>query len=173
MCIRDRAKKAIIIEGTNSDELKKYQNIISNINVEEEKIAIKINLKFDFSKINLEEISKKFQKNVLELKKLISIGDIFQANLTTKCEVKTLETYSPLNIYSKIRSKLKAPFGGIIINNFDNNEEAVLSTSPERFIKLDTENYVESRPIKGTRSRDKDSNQDALNAIELLSLIHI
>ena len=162
-------KKEIIIEGTNSAELMKYQNIISNINVEEEKIAIKINLKFDFSKINLEEISKKFQEKILEVKKLISIGDIFQANLTTKCEVETLENYSPLNIYSKIRSKLKAPFGGIIINNFDNNEEAVLSTSPERFIKLDSENYVESRPIKGTRSRDKDLNQDALNAIELIT----
>jgi len=162
-------KKSIIIEGTNSDDLNNYKNIIININVEEEKFAIQKNLKFDFSRINLDEIIGQFQENILKIKKLISLGDIFQANLTTKCEVEAIESYSPLNIYSKIRSKLKAPFGGIIINNSDNNKEAVLSTSPERFIKLDSENYIESRPIKGTRARDKDLNQDTLNAIELIT----
>ena len=44
-----------------------------------------------------------------------------------------------------------------------------LSTSPERFLKIDNKNFVESRPIKGTRSRDKDLNQDALNAIDLIT----
>ena len=162
-------KKEIIIEGTNSAELIKYKKIISNINLEEEKTAINTNLKFDFSKINLHEMSIKFQTNILKLKKLISVGDIFQANLTTKCEVETIESYNPLDIYLKIRGKLKAPFGGIIINNFNNLKEAILSTSPERFIKIDDENFVESRPIKGTRSRDKDLNQDALNAIDLIT----
>ena len=162
-------KKEIILEGTNLDEIIKYKNIISHINIEDEKTSIKRNLKFDFSKINLEELSKKFQANVLKVKKLISLGDIFQANLTTKCEVETIEIYNPLDIYLKIRSKLKAPFGGIIINNFGNLKEAVLSTSPERFIKIDDENFVESRPIKGTRSRDSDLNKDALNAIDLIT----
>ena len=129
-------------------------------------------MNFDFSKINLDEMAKKFQKNILKLKKLISLGDIFQANLTTKCEIESSKKYNPLDIYLKIRRKLRAPFGGIIVNNDDNYTEAVLSTSPERFIKIDNKNFVESRPIKGTRSRDKDLNQDALNAIDL-SLIHI
>ena len=99
--------------------------------------------------------------------KLISLGDIFQANLTTKCEIESSKYYNPLDIYLKIRRKLRAPFGGIIINN--NYKEAVLSTSPERFLKIDNKNFVESRPIKGTRSRDKDLNQDALNAIDLIT----
>ena len=162
-------KKEIIIEGTNSDELLNYKNIINNINTSEACSVIKKNLNFDFSKINLDEMTATFQKNILKLKKLISVGDLFQANLTTKCEIESIEIYNPLDIYLKIRSKLKAPFGGIIINNFDNNREAVLSTSPERFIKIDKENFVESRPIKGTRSRDKDLNQDALNAIDLIT----
>ena len=162
-------RKEIIIEGTNLSDLENYKNIIKNINVEKEKSLIKKNLKFDFSKINLEEMSNKFQKKILKLKKLISIGDIFQANLTTRCKIETFELYNPLDIYLKIRSKLRAPFGGIIINNFGNCKEAVLSTSPERFMRIDEENYVESRPIKGTRSRDKDLNQDALNAIDLIT----
>ena len=162
-------KKEIIIEGTKSDEIINYQNIINNINAEQEKKNIRKNLKFDFSKINIKEMTTKFQTNISKIKKLISLGDIFQANLTTKCEIESVEIYSPLDIYLKIRSKLKAPFGGIIINNFGNSKEAVLSTSPERFIKIDDGNFVESRPIKGTRSRDADLNQDALNAIDLIT----
>ena len=159
-------KKEIIIEGTNSSELMNYKNIINNIkNIEEE--IINTNLNFDFSKINLDEMTEKFQTNILKLKKLISLGDLFQANLTTKCEIESSKNYNPLDIYLKIRRKLRAPFGGIIINN--NYKEAVLSTSPERFIKIDNKNFVESRPIKGTRSRDKDLNQDALNAIDLIT----
>jgi len=159
----------IILEGTNSNELTKYENIILNIDAKTEKDLIKNNLKFNFSKINLEAISNQFQQNILKVKQLISIGDIFQANLTTQCEVEALETYSSLSIYSKIRGKLQSPFGGIIINNSKGLKEAVLSTSPERFLKIDKERYVESRPIKGTRSRHQDKNQDALNAIDLIT----
>ena len=80
-----------------------YKNIINNIkNIEEENI-IKTNLNFDFSKINLDEMAGKFQKNILKLKKLISLGDIFQANLTTKCEIESSKNYNPLDIYLKIR----------------------------------------------------------------------
>ena len=160
--------KEIIIEGTNSDEMINYKNIISKINTEANNV-FKTNLNFDFSKINLDKMTEKFQKNIHKLKELISLGDLFQANLTTKCEIESIESYHPLDIYLKIRNKLKAPFGGIIINNFDNHKEAVLSTSPERFIKIDKEKFVESRPIKGTRSRDKDLNKDALNAIDLIT----
>ena len=159
----------MIIEGTNSDELINYKNIINNIKTIKEENIIRTNLNFDFSKINLDEMAKKFQKNILRLKKLISLGDLFQANLTTKCEIESYKNYSPLDIYLKIRRKLRAPFGGIIVNNNDKYKEAVLSTSPERFIKIDNKNFVESRPIKGTRSRDKDLNQDALNAIDLIT----
>ena len=162
-------KKEIIIEGTNSYEMINYKNIINNIKPIEEENIIKRNLNFDFSKINLDEMAEKFQKNILKLKKLISLGDLFQANLTTKCEIESSKNYSPLDIYLKIRRKLRAPFGGIIVNNNDYYKEAVLSTSPERFIKIDNKNFVESRPIKGTRSRNKDLNQDALNAIDLIT----
>ena len=159
----------IILEGTNSTVLNKYANIILNIDPKKEKISIDRNLKFNFSKINLKQITKQFQNNILKVKQLISTGDIFQANLTTQCEVEALSTYSPLSIYLKIRNKLRAPFGGIIISNSNAIYEAVLSTSPERFLKIDKKGYVESRPIKGTRSRNEDIDQDTLNAIDLIT----
>ena len=159
----------IILEGTNSAELINYENIIVNIDTQKGKNSINNDLKFNFSKINLKELSNKFQQNILKVKQLISMGDIFQANLTTQCEIEALETYSSLSIYSKIRNKLQAPFGGIIINNSKDINEAVLSTSPERFLKINKEGYVESRPIKGTRARHQNLNQDALNAIDLIT----
>jgi Anthranilate/para-aminobenzoate synthases component I len=45
---------------------------------------------------------------------------------------------------------------------------AILSLSPERFVRI-SQNQVETRPIKGTRPRGKDSREDAANAAELLA----
>ncbi len=162
-------KKEISLEGFDSDELNNYQEIIKNINIEQIKQELKKNLLFDFSKINLDRMGIKFQKNINKIKNLITQGDIFQANLTTKCTIKAYEKYKYLDIYLKIRSKLKAPFGGIIVGNIQGEKEGVLSTSPERFLKTSCERYVETRPIKGTRPRNKDKDNDALNAIDLIT----
>ena len=158
--------KEITIEGTEISELKKYEKLIKEINIPSVKENINKILYFDFSNINLNKISSQFKKNIIKIKKLIKEGDIFQANLTTKCELEALDDYKYLDIYSKIRAKLKAPFGGIIISN---NKEAVLSTSPERFIQTDINRNVETRPIKGTRPRNKDCELDSLNAIDLIT----
>ena len=158
-------KKEIFIEGSKLQDLRIYEKIIKDDNKEIKKNK---KLEFDFSKINLKDTSELFQKSILEIKKLISVGDIFQANLTTKCEINAKDKYSFLDIYLKIRDELKAPFGGIIINHLD-NQEGVISTSPERFLKVNKEGYVESRPIKGTRPRNNDEKIDAFNAIDLIT----
>ena len=58
----------IILEGTSSTEINKFEKIILNINAETEKNSIKNNLKFNFSKINLKEITNEFQTNILKVK---------------------------------------------------------------------------------------------------------
>ena len=162
-------KKEIYIEGINLDDLKKYKKIIDRININKIKNNLNNNLIFDFSKINLESKTKQYKKDIIKIKKLIKTGDLFQANLTMKCEVEALQDYKYLDIYSRIRSKLKAPFGGIIVSNLNGEKEGVLSTSPERFLKTSQNKYVETRPIKGTRPRDKNKKKDALNAIDLIT----
>jgi len=159
-------KQEIFIEGSKLSDIKSYKSLIENMN--EKEVICNNKLEFDFSSLNLAKNSEIFKTNIKKIKKLISIGDIFQANLTTKCEIKTKGNYNFLDIYLKIRNNLKAPFGGIIVNNFE-KEEAVLSTSPERFLKIDSKGYVETRPIKGTRPRNKDKEVDAFNAIELIT----
>ena len=162
-------KKEIFIEGSNLKNVENYCKLINNMQNKKSRNSIKKKLEFDFSEINFPQIKEKFQKDIMKIKELISIGDIFQANLTTRCEIKTKENYDYLKIYLKIRNKLKSPFGGIIISNSFKNKEGVLSTSPERFLKIDKEGFVETRPIKGTRSRDNDERLDASNAIELIT----
>lgn len=162
-------KKEIIIEGSNINDIQEYKKLIEEINIPKIKENLNKRLIFDFSKLNLHKKGEKFKENVLKIKKLIRQGDIFQANLTTQVEIETSEQYKYLDIYSKIRSKLKAPFGGVIIGNIDGEKEGVLSTSPERFLKTSNDGYVETRPIKGTRPRDKNKKIDAMNAIDLIT----
>ena len=162
-------KKEIIVEGTNTNDINEYKKLIDEINIHLIKKSINKSFIFDFSELNLEKKGEKFKKNVLKIKKLINQGDIFQANLTTKVEIATSEEYKYLDIYSKIRRKLKAPFGGVIVGNIGGEKEGVLSTSPERFLKTTYDGYVETRPIKGTRPRDENKKIDALNAIDLIT----
>ncbi len=162
-------KKEITIEGTNLNEIEEYKKLIDEMNIQKIKDSITKSLIFDFSKLNLDKKGEKFKENVLKIKELISQGDIFQANLTTQVEIETPEEYKYLDIYSKIRSKLKAPFGGVIIGTIDGEKEGVLSTSPERFLRTSHDGYVETRPIKGTRPRNSNEEIDALNAIDLIT----
>ena len=162
-------KKEITIEGTNLNEIEEYKKLIDEMNIQKIKDSMTKSLIFDFSKLNLDKKGEKFKENVLKIKELISQGDIFQANLTTQVEIETSEEYKYLDIYSKIRSKLKAPFGGVIIGSIGGEKEGVLSTSPERFLRTSHDGYVETRPIKGTRPRNSNEEIDALNAIDLIT----
>jgi len=162
-------KKEITLEGSNLREIEEYKKLIDEINIQKIKDGLNKSLIFDFSKLNLDKIGAKFRENVLKIKKLINQGDIFQANLATQVKIETSQEYKYLDIYSKIRSKLKAPFGGVIIGNIDGEKEGVISTSPERFLKTSYDGSVETRPIKGTRPRDINDKIDALNAIDLIT----
>ncbi|MEB3200529.1 MAG: anthranilate synthase component I family protein [Synechococcaceae cyanobacterium] len=94
----------------------------------------------------------------------IASGDIFQANLTACCEHRLAQDPDRLGLYARLRQHCPAPFAGLAIGD----DEAVLSASPERFLRLGPEGRVETRPIKGTRPRHPDPDQDAANAAELI-----
>ena len=66
-------------------------------------------------------------------------------------------------IYSKLRQINKAPFSAYL--NLEDIE--IISSSPERFLKVCKS--VTTRPIKGTRPRGKDKEEDELNKKELLN----
>ena len=98
--------------------------------------------------------SQEYSEKVDEIKEWIAKGDIFQANLTTSCQARLPESMRPIDVYSKLKRYSPAPFAGVIIGDQMAKGEAIISTSPERFLKALPSGEVETRPIKGTRPRD-------------------
>lgn len=109
-----------------------------------------------------------FVIGVERIRELIAAGDLFQANLTACSSCKLLEPISNLQLYRRLRQRCPAPFGGLIVAAGEAAGEALLSTSPERFLSVEPDGRVETRPIKGTRPRDPDPERDADLAAELI-----
>ncbi len=84
---------------------------------------------------------------VARVREYIVAGDIFQANLSQRFQAPLREP--PFELYRRLRQRNPAPFAAYLA--FD--DVSVLSVSPERFLRLDRDRQVETRPIKGTRPR--------------------
>ncbi len=91
----------------------------------------------------------------------IRAGDIFQANLSQRLMAPWSGT--ALQLYSAIRTNNPAPFCGL----FQAGKIAIVSASPERFLKVDRSGAVETRPIKGTRRRPRSPIADLYAGTEL------
>jgi len=107
---------------------------------------------------------EEYIKAVGKVREYIAAGDVFQVNLSQRFEANL--TVPPYALYRRLRQVNPAPFASYL--NFDG--VTVVSASPERFLKLQGD-LVETRPIKGTRPRGKDSVEDAALAQELLHSI--
>ena len=92
---------------------------------------------------------------VARVRGYIVAGDIFQANLSQRFQAPL--GASSFEVYRRLRRRNPAPFGAYLA--FD--DVTVLSASPERFLKLDPDGQVETRPIKGTRPRGLGPMHDA------------
>jgi len=92
---------------------------------------------------------------VARVREYIFAGDIFQANLSQRFEA-PLEG-SAWAFYRRLRTRNAAPFAAYI----DSPEAAIVSASPERFLRVDANGHVETRPIKGTRPRGVGPEHDA------------
>jgi para-aminobenzoate synthetase component I len=84
---------------------------------------------------------------VAKVREYIVAGDIFQANLSQRFQAPLREP--PFELYRRLRRRNPAPFAAYL--GFE--DVTVLSASPERFLRLDHDRQVETRPIKGTRPR--------------------
>jgi len=98
----------------------------------------------------------------------IAAGDLFQANLTACCETWLEAPPDPLDLWERLSRACPAPFSGVAIASGQAAGEAVISASPERFLQLSSAGLVETRPIKGTRPRSADADQDAAAAADLV-----
>jgi len=96
-----------------------------------------------------------------KIKHYIREGDCYQVNLAQRFSIDVAG--DPWAAYQRLRKLNPAPYSSF----FKIPEGAVLSTSPERFLKVDN-GLVETKPIKGTRRRSRDVYEDRALSEDLL-----
>ncbi len=103
-----------------------------------------------------------YESAVEKIRKYIAAGDVYQVNLSQRFEARF--EGSAFGFFRTLYKANPAPFFAFI--NAGNH--SVVSTSPERFVKL-TDCTVETRPIKGTRPRRSEPGADQTMRDELLA----
>jgi para-aminobenzoate synthetase component 1 len=103
---------------------------------------------------------EKFTGGVKQIKEWIAAGHIYQANLS---QAFTAEVHGELfSLYETLREASPAPMAAYL----DLGGQEILSSSPETFLKISGRG-IETRPIKGTRPRFPDPDEDRRSAYEL------
>lgn len=96
-----------------------------------------------------------YAKAVDSILEEIEAGNVYQANFSQRLTLSV--PIDPWHLYGALRRHNPAPFGAYLALP----GAALLSSSPERFLRMDVARRVESRPIKGTRPRGDDDVSDA------------
>lgn len=153
-----RCMISVIPELRSESDVPDYEQLIEGIRYKTDdqtktrKIGARIHA--DFSKDSYIDAIRK-------VKDYISAGDIFQANIAQRFG--TDLRIDPFQLYAKLRTINSAPFSAYL----DFKQFQIISSSPERFLKIKN-GTVETRPIKGTRPRGDDPDENARQANELV-----
>ncbi|MDI7776028.1 anthranilate synthase component I family protein [Asticcacaulis sp. EMRT-3] len=107
------------------------------------------------------------EDKVAALVQQIHAGDLFQANLARGWTGRLREGVTPGQVAAQLHRRGPAPFGGYL--RLGPSQRAIVSNSPERFIRLEPDGRMETRPIKGTRPRGESPAADRALAAELLA----
>jgi aminodeoxychorismate synthase component I len=102
-----------------------------------------------------------FLTAVERIREWIAAGDIYQVNLTQQF-IADCDDGSLLGLYECLRDRSPAPMAAWL--RLAGRE--ILSSSPETFLRM-SGRQIETRPIKGTRPRCADADDDRRSAYEL------
>jgi para-aminobenzoate synthetase len=104
---------------------------------------------------------RQYLDDIAECKRYLYEGESYEICLTNKITAEI--SPDPLPLYRTLRRINPAPFSAFL--RF--GETAVLSSSPERFLRVGRDRWVEAKPIKGTCHRGKTPAEDVRLAEEL------
>ena len=94
-----------------------------------------------------------YQDAIAQMIRYIIEGDIYIANMTQRLSIPSKK--GPYEVFTYLRKHNPAPFGAYL----NGGDFQVISASMERFLKL-RNGWVETRPIKGTRRRGVNAEED-------------
>src|SRR3954469_24934950 len=109
----------------------------------------------------LHDSPEAYLENIAACRREIFEGESYEICLTT--ELRSEGTLDPVPAYRALRARNPAPFAALLRLG----ELSILSSSPERFLRVDRDRVVESRPMKGTAARLAEPMADASRAAEL------
>lgn len=136
--------KLTLFYGEESDELKTWWET-----------------KFSFQPIkNSFEASlskNEYLQKVREIQNYIQLGDVYEVNFCQQYTVENVNSINSFSLYKELNKNTNAPFSVY----FDWQNWTMLGASPERFLKK-TGNTLLSQPIKGTRPRALDEEDECL-----------
>ncbi|MGH2742039.1 MAG: aminodeoxychorismate synthase component I, partial [Thermoleophilaceae bacterium] len=112
-------------------------------------------------RFELHDPPEAYLANIADCRREIVEGETYEVCLTT--ELGSEGSLDPLPAYRALRARNPAPFAALLRLG----EVSVLSSSPERFLRVNRRRVLESRPMKGTAARVAEPFEDACRAAEL------
>ncbi|MGN6557785.1 MAG: aminodeoxychorismate synthase component I [Solirubrobacterales bacterium] len=104
--------------------------------------------------LELERPRERYLEDIEACRRYLAAGETYEVCLTNRAVGDPV--LDPFLLYRRLRRLNPAPFSVY----FRFGDLAVLSSSPERFLKVEVDGRVEARPIKGTRRRSEDPSED-------------
>ena len=158
-----RLKRAFLVSHVMHSETQQDWLALCTLFTEPQRLEVKPPFKISSalqSNMNYKDYSKAFHR----IQEYIHEGDCYQVNLAQRFSAKA--SGDGWEAYQALREISPAPF--MTYMNVEHKQTAfkVLSASPERFLQVHGQ-HVETRPIKGTRSRSINAQEDAANAYAL------
>ncbi|KAF1324062.1 Para-aminobenzoate synthase, partial [Globisporangium splendens] len=129
---------------------------------------------------------EQYVRDIHEIQRLIRDGETYEVCLTNQLEA-SYAMKDPLGFYKVLRARNPAPYAGFYLSNpsghFASSQSqsppsaeqargmaetyAICCSSPERFLRMGSDRWMESKPIKGTRRRGATAKEDTEIAMEL------
>ncbi|GAA4655593.1 aminodeoxychorismate synthase component I [Arthrobacter cryoconiti] len=105
----------------------------------------------------LRDTERRYKDMIAAAHEEIREGNSYEVCLTTQLRAHSLEQIDAWETYRALRRRSPAPFAAFLRLG----SLSVCSTSPERFLRMDSAGLMRAEPIKGTRRRDRDPTVDA------------
>lgn len=103
-----------------------------------------------------EDAPAAFLAGVKRIQSYIREGDVFQVNLSRGWQAVFADPVSPSALFKRLRARNPAPFSAVA----EVGGWAIVSSSPERLIRLESSGKLTTRPIAGTHPRGETADED-------------
>lgn len=116
-----------------------------------------------FPKLKFVKDKKTYTEDILKIKELIRVGETYEVCLTNRLDI--FDKIDGKKYYMELREKSPAQYSAFL----PLDELKIASSSMERFLRVDKDKIVSTKPIKGTIKRGESKAEDESLIEELRS----